>query len=174
MISKCKKTIELTGSSVPQSQQLDAAASTSTQLQLSYKLVGDNIDKSVKTRYMRLEGGRNQSLHYFHCFAVLNRIDFTEFPDVQPQLCLNSPDILASTLLPSAEDDQTLRNLHDTCVSHSMHTHSLLQSGFRGCGRMAHCTSVLSGDVYQVTSGMYIIFMYKSCSVYAFRYLLGS
>lgn len=123
MISKCKKTIELTGSSVPQSQQLDAAASTSTQLQLSYKLVGDNIDKSVKTRYMRLEGGRNQSLHYFHCFAVLNRIDFTEFPDVQPQLCLNSPDILASTLLPSAEDDQTLRNLFMTHVSRILCTH---------------------------------------------------
>lgn len=120
MISKCKKTIKLTGSSV---QQLDAAASTSTQLQLSYKLVGDNIDKSVKTRYMRLEGGRNQSLHYFHCFAVLNRIDFTEFPDVQPQLCLNSPDILASTLLPSAEDDQTLRSLFMTHVSRILCTH---------------------------------------------------
>ena len=30
--------------------------------QLGYKLVGDNIDKGVKTRFMRAESHRNQSL----------------------------------------------------------------------------------------------------------------
>ena len=46
--------------------------------QLGYKLVGDNIAKGVKTRFMRAESHRNQSLHYFHAFATKNRIDFSD------------------------------------------------------------------------------------------------
>ena len=33
--------------------------------ELGYKIIGDNLDKTVKARYMR-DGARNQSLHYFH------------------------------------------------------------------------------------------------------------
>ena len=39
-----------------------------TQLPL-YTIVGDNIDKTVKPRYMRAESQGNNSLHYFHFFA---------------------------------------------------------------------------------------------------------
>ena len=103
------------------SEQIDPDTPTaaSTQLQLlSYKLVGDNIDKSVKARYMRLGTHHvNQSLHYFHYFAVLNRIDFSSFPDVHPQTCLNSPKQIAHSLLPSAGDDAKLRQLFVTHVS---------------------------------------------------------
>ena len=52
-----------------------------------YKLVGDNIDIGVKTRYMRLERYENKSLHYFHCYAVQNRIDHSDKPDVHPDAC---------------------------------------------------------------------------------------
>ena len=57
----------------------------------SYKLVGDNIDKSVKVRYMHMEGRRNQSLHYFNSFALRDRISFNHLPDVFPHTCFNSP-----------------------------------------------------------------------------------
>ncbi len=77
--------------------------------QLGYKLVGDNIDKGVKTRYMRKEHYHDQSLHYFHSFAVLNRIDHSDFPDVHPLTCLDHPKRRAVTLLPSAQDDTALR-----------------------------------------------------------------
>ena len=37
----------------------------------TFKLCGDNIDKSVKRRYMRCDKG-NHSLHYFHSYAALD------------------------------------------------------------------------------------------------------
>ena len=56
-----------------------------------YKLVGDSIDIGVKMRYIRLERYENKSLHYFYCFAVQNRIDHSDKPDVHPNTCLPSP-----------------------------------------------------------------------------------
>ena len=91
-------------------------AETCTQ-QKSNKLVGDNIDLSVKALYMRMEGSRNQSLHYFHSFAVFDRVDFSQLPDVFPYTCLNNPKQLALTMLPSHRDDETLTLLFETHVS---------------------------------------------------------
>ncbi len=48
-----------------------------------YRLCGDNIDKTVRARYMRKEK-RNSSLHYFHSYAVQNRIDTSLLSDVPP------------------------------------------------------------------------------------------
>ena len=90
---------------------------------LSYKLVGDNLDKSVKARYMRIGGSRNQSLHYFHSFAVLDRVDFSGLPDIHPQLCLNSPNKRALSMFPSTEDDNALKQLFVTHVSRILATH---------------------------------------------------
>ena len=89
----------------------------------SYKLVGDNIDKNVKARYMRIEGSRNQSLHYFHSFAVLDRINFSHLPDVFLHTCLNSPKQLALAMLPSKDDDKVLTLLFETHVSRILCTH---------------------------------------------------
>ena len=91
--------------------------------QLGFKLVGDNIDKSVKARHMRLDGSRNQSLHCFNSFAVLDRIDFSFLPDTLLHTCFNSPDKMALAILPSKEDDEMLRQHFTTLVSHIICTH---------------------------------------------------
>ena len=39
-----------------------------------FKIVGDNLDKYVKPRYMRVNK-QAQSLNYFNCYAVKDRID---------------------------------------------------------------------------------------------------
>ena len=44
----------------------------------SYKLVGDNIDLSIKPRYMRCDRFKHQSLHYFHIYAVQNRMNVSD------------------------------------------------------------------------------------------------
>ena len=48
----------------------------------TYKLVGDNIDFSVKARYSRSDSSKDHSVHYFHymcvCVCVCDRIDFSE------------------------------------------------------------------------------------------------
>ena len=76
-----------------------------TPKKLSYKLVDDNIDKTVKSRYMRLNSHRNKSFHYFHSFAVQNRIDISSLPDVLPHRCPNHPYKVVLIILPSAGDD---------------------------------------------------------------------
>ena len=45
-----------------------------------FKIVGDNIDKMIKLRYMRCDR-QNQSLHYFHMYAVWDRIDLSDSCD---------------------------------------------------------------------------------------------
>ena len=73
-----------------------------------YKLVGDNIDKTVRPRHETLKH-HNQSLHYFQSYAVRDRVDLGLFSDELPQADPStfSPELL----LPSQEDlDCMLKN----------------------------------------------------------------
>ena len=90
---------------------------------LGYKVVGDNIDKGMKARYMRYDAHCNKSIHYFHSFAVLNRVDFSSLPDEHPNTCLNHPYKVALSLLPSADDDRALRKLFVVHISRILFTH---------------------------------------------------
>ena len=47
----------------------------------SFKLVGDNIDKEVQPRDMRDEH-QMRSLHYFHSYAVCDRINVADVSDI--------------------------------------------------------------------------------------------
>ena len=67
----------------------------------SFKLVGDNIDKTVKPREMRMDA-QSKSLHYFNAYAVKNRLSTAELED-NPSLHDFST-FQASTLLPSEAD----------------------------------------------------------------------
>lgn len=46
-----------------------------------YHLCGDNIDKSISRRHLR-SNTRNQLVHYFHAYAVENRIDISQLSDI--------------------------------------------------------------------------------------------
>ncbi len=74
-----------------------------------FRLCGDNIDKGVKQRYMRVGVKRPDSLHYFHAYAVADRINFSDpgekvIPTLQK--CRNK---VAASLVPSVEDDLAIR-----------------------------------------------------------------
>jgi L1 cell adhesion molecule like protein len=60
-----------------------------------FKVVGDNIDKNVKPRYMRLDK-RTQSLHYFNAYAIKDRVDCsTDVTDhQQPPAACNPQSVL--------------------------------------------------------------------------------
>ena len=71
-----------------------------------YKIVGDNIDKNVQTREMRHDH-QTRSLHYFHSYAVADRVDLSAFSND-----VSTPDISViqlDTLLPSSSDETTIR-----------------------------------------------------------------
>lgn len=56
----------------------------------SYKIVGDNIDKNVKPSLQRAEI-QSQSLHYFHSFAVRDRVPVSGLSDAQPKVTTPDP-----------------------------------------------------------------------------------
>jgi L1 cell adhesion molecule like protein len=86
------------------------------------KLCGDNFDKTVKRRYMRSDKG-HLSLHYFHSYAVLDRIDLSGLPDSILPGCFPDPNKIALELLPSASDDIALEQNFAILVSRVLATH---------------------------------------------------
>ena len=70
-----------------------------------------------------MEGSGNKSLHFFHSYAVLNKVDFSNLPDFHLPTCLNSPKQRALSLLPSADDDRLLRQDFMVLISRILVTH---------------------------------------------------
>ena len=68
-----------------------------------FKLVGDNIDKNLRPSFQRLNK-QTISLHYFHTYAVADRIDFSTLSDVVPENITIDP----STFLPNHADLEAL------------------------------------------------------------------
>ena len=64
----------------------------------TFKLVGDNLDKSVRPRDMRMDS-QTQALHYFHMYAVRDHINLTEFTDNQslPEVSLADLKMIVTT-----------------------------------------------------------------------------
>lgn len=69
----------------------------------TYKLVFDNIDKTVKPRYMRLES-QTKSLHYVQLYAVKDRVNLSHLSQVPPVVS----DIDLSLILPSGDDNKAI------------------------------------------------------------------
>lgn len=65
------------------------------------------IDKTIKPRYLRTYN-KSQSLHYYHSYAVQDRINVFDLPIQRPLSCMPSPDLVAESLLPSSTDDAAL------------------------------------------------------------------
>ena len=84
----------------------------------TFKLVGDNIDKSVKPRFMRSDH-QTRLLHYFHHFAVKDRVDMHSFSETPPPLPSSDVLTLAQGILPSSLDNKTLKEnlaVHISCI----------------------------------------------------------
>ena len=76
-------------------------------------IVGDNIDKTVKPRHVRVDRPTS-SLHYFHSYAVKDRINLASQSDSLPDPP-NTPDHLS--LLPDNDDVSVMKRLFEIHVS---------------------------------------------------------
>ena len=97
-----------------------------------FKIVGDNLDKTVKPRHMRSDN-QNKSLHYFHSMAVKDRIDFSSLSDTPSKKSTPSLKSVTQSLLPTSTDNQILRKHFTIHISRILaenmpffHTHSLM------------------------------------------------
>ena len=72
------------------------------------KFVGDNVDENVRPKHQTIEN-QTKSLHYFNCYACLDRVDLSGISDETPSVEIRSLNI--ETILPTSEDvDQLLSN----------------------------------------------------------------
>lgn len=86
----------------------------------SMKFVGDNLDKDVVPNEMRSDY-QKRSLHYFHTYAVEDRVDLSGVSDQKVQPDLES--IQLTELLPTADDEKMLRTNFTTLVSRVLVKH---------------------------------------------------
>lgn len=91
------------------SETTDDSVSTgrSSSQRTTYKLVGDNIDKNIRPREMRSDY-QTRSLHYFHTYAVCDRVDMSNFSEEVPLVTMNS--IALQDLLPTSSDECMMRD----------------------------------------------------------------
>ena len=75
-----------------------------------FHICGDNIDKTIKQRYMRVGKSASNEIHYFHSYAVSDRIDFSDLSETVIPTTMQDPRQIALSLLPTPEDDQAIRN----------------------------------------------------------------
>ena len=95
-----------------------------------YLLVGDNLDKNISPRDMRVEN-QVKSLHYFHSYAVHDRIDVSDLSDDQPQVDLQS--LPVTTFVPSVDDCIALRSNYIVLVARVIVDRLPYFSGLRQC-----------------------------------------
>ena len=76
-----------------------------------YKMVGDNVDKNIRRSFQRVDRS-TFSLHYFHSFAVLDRIDFSSLSDAPVAKTIHLKE-----LLPTLSDISYLKNTFTILIS---------------------------------------------------------
>ena len=73
-----------------------------------YHLVGDNVDKGRKQRYMRIGSRKPDYIHFFHSYPVADRIDFSNLSELVIPTQQRDAEQVAVSLLPTPEDDLAL------------------------------------------------------------------
>ena len=95
---------------------------------VGYKFVGNNIDKNTKPRYQRHEN-RGKSLHYFHGYAVRDRLDLSALSNLCPPPC--SPAL--PVFLPSESDLHLLKGDFKTLISRYTTKHIVVGLNIISC-----------------------------------------
>lgn len=105
-------------------------AGSGSRLPYVYIIVGDNIDKRITPRSMRVDS-QVRSLHYFHAFAALSRVATLHLDDTKPIGDVKS--LPLSAFLPSAEDCSALRDNYVILISRILVKHLAFLQPFREC-----------------------------------------
>ncbi len=82
----------------------------------TYKIVLDNIDKTVKPNDMRIDN-QTKSLHYVHKYAVLDRVDMSCFDDKPCRPDIGNIQEHLGSMLPTKQDSESLRQNMATLVA---------------------------------------------------------
>ena len=90
----------------------------------TFSSMGDNLDTTIKCRYMRTDSHIEGSLHYFHVLAVKDRIkDISQLAITPYHTCINNPEKMSAQLLPTKEHDAALKENFIMIVARKLATH---------------------------------------------------
>ena len=96
-----------------------------------YIITGDNLDKSIKPKFMTIEH-QTQSLHYFHAYAALNRLSFGDLTeDVPTSRLLRS--LNPGDFLPSLDDCEKLRDNYAVLMARVICENLKAFASFKAC-----------------------------------------
>lgn len=99
-------------STTPEQEFEEANGLQSATVCTGFKVVGDNIDKNIRRSYQRIDR-TTRSLHYFHMFAVKDRVDFSHLSNSRP----THVEVDIQVLLPSAKDFAAIKNDFEILIS---------------------------------------------------------
>ena len=111
----------------------------------TYKLVMDNIDKTLKPNDMRMDH-QTKSLHYVHKYAVLDRLDLSTFDDkpCHPEI----DNVHLESMLPTKKDGEKVRQNMAILVARVLiKNFPFLKSFARSLGR--HILHLYSNEMSQ-------------------------
>ena len=111
----------------------------------TFKIVGDNIDKHVKPREMRIDA-QATSLHYFNIYAVQDRLDMTSLPDDAAMPDLSS--VRFEDVLPDHDDDIALKTNFAVLVGRVLKKHMPFFATY-GSGLESHIKHVYYKEMAQ-------------------------
>lgn len=74
-----------------------------TQKWTGFRIVGDNVDKNFRRSFQRVDY-TTRSFHYFHSYAVLDRVDFSGLSDIPGK------GVIDTTILVPSDDDNMFDN----------------------------------------------------------------
>ena len=100
----------------------------------TFKLVGDNIDTNISPQDVRVDH-QTRSLHYFHAYAVKDRIDVSGLEDFP--VLPNKNEILLDRILPPEEDCKSLYTNMCHLVARILKSYMPFFAKF-GCGLEKH------------------------------------
>lgn len=113
-------------------QNMDITSACTVRCPLSFSMLGDNLDKNVKARFIISDSHQNKSLHLFHLCAVRDRIDFSKLPNNHMVGCLNSPCNRVKQLLPTVADYSALRKNFVIMLSRLLNNMKFFKFSFDG------------------------------------------
>ena len=97
-------------------------------------LCGDNWDKQLKQRYIRVGVKKVQSLNYFHSYAYSDRIDFSNFSSQVIPTRQSDTRQIAISLLPTVDDDMAIRDSICVLISRVLYNNvPFFNMSFDGC-----------------------------------------
>ena len=116
-----------------------------TSVNAGYKIVFDNLDKTVKPRYMRSDA-QAQSLHYVQGFAMKDRIDYSCFSEK-----LDNGEVNLYSVLPNSEDDQLLKQNFAIHICRIIADYlSIFKEDFKNLYSTTYSTQEKQGDVNEI------------------------